>query len=101
MNNDVLQQPWQRENTKNRKTEPTIQMATRTTAANTIPLTKATTLPETTKKQVSEQYHNNNNKYGATQDNKDDDNNSNNHILDKKKITLMIIVTKIEITINE
>ena len=52
MHNDVLQQPWQRENTKNRKnrtkTEPTIQMATPTTAANTIPMTKATTLPETT-----------------------------------------------------
>ena len=50
MHNDFPQQPWQTENTKNRKTEPTIQMATPTTAANTIPMTKATTSAETTTK---------------------------------------------------
>ena len=50
MHNDFPQQPWQTENTKNRKTEPTIQMATPITAANTIPMTKPTTSPETTTK---------------------------------------------------
>ena len=50
MHNDFPQQTWQTENTKNRKTEPTIQMATPTAATNRIPMTKATTSPETTTK---------------------------------------------------
>ena len=50
MHNDFPQQPWQIENTKNRKTEPTFQTATPNTAANTIPMTKATMSPETTTK---------------------------------------------------
>ena len=35
---------------KNRKTEPTFQIATPTTAANTMPMTKTTTLPAATTK---------------------------------------------------
>ena len=76
-------------------------MVTPTKAANTIPMTKATTLLETKQKQLWEQYHNYSNKDGATQDNNNDNKNGNNHILDKTKNSLMIIVTKIEIRINE